>query len=764
MRDGISIVLLLLTAALTVCAYISGHSPKAIGRSVNHLLCSIILPVVGNLIIIVSRTQSLTTVGCYFYYVGIDVVVLFLLQFMLDYCQESWPRRWLKDLVYLLVTLDILQLLLNPILGHAFTTELVMVEGEPYYKLVPYLWQNIHRALVYAIFISVVVVFFIKMVRSSRVYYERYFVIFISMLLIGIWDSFYVFSGSPIDLSMMGYGVFGLLVFYFSLYYRPMRLLDRMLAEVASEMPQALFFFDDGARCVWANEQGCTLTGVSEDNFERCSGRLAEIFGDIDLASDEWACTRELGEGDGARFYRMEKQRVTDPRGRRLGSFLSVLDDTEQHRELLRETYAATHDSLTGLYNREYLYKRIRETLDANPDTEYLLCYIDINDFKVINDVFGTDFGDYTLCHIADSLRATMKPEHIYGRLGGDTFGIFMPASTFDADIAEHCMADIVVNRDTLSHRLMMHAGIYRIVNPNMDVSMMFDRAHMAQETIEDDFMKHIAFYDDAMRESVLWEQRISSELSDALAQRQIRAYLQALVDTSGKIIGAEALVRWIHPTDGMLSPARFVPVLEKNGMIADVDKYMWRSACEVLARWHDMGRDDLFISVNISPKDFYFMDVVEELKSIVREYGVDPARMRLEITETVMMTDNENRIQILCELQAAGFIVEMDDFGSGYSSLNMLKDMPVDVIKIDMMFLRRAGDDVRSQIILQSIVKLVRELGIHSLTEGVETKEQYDMLTEMGCELFQGYYFAKPMPVEEFEALLSEQDSKESH
>ena len=188
--------------------------------------------------------------------------------------------------------------------------------------------------------------------------------------------------------------------------------------------------------------------------------------------------------------------------------------------------------------------------------------------------------------------------------------------------------------------------------------------------------------------------------------------------------------------------------------MIAEVDKYMWRCACEILAEWKEI-RSDLFLSVNISPKDFYFMDVGAELRAVVREYGINPAQLRVEITETVMMTDIENRIKILTDLRNDGFLVEMDDFGSGYSSLNLLKDMPVDIIKIDMMFLRRAKDNSRAQTILHNIIDLSEDLGISSLTEGVETEAQYQMLAGMDCKYFQGYYFAKPMPVEEFAAIL---------
>ena len=228
---------------------------------------------------------------------------------------------------------------------------------------------------------------------------------------------------------------------------------------------------------------------------------------------------------------------------------------------------------------------------------------------------------------------------------------------------------------------------------------------------------------------------------------------LQPIVDRAGKIIGAEVLVRWIHPEEGIRSPISFIPMFEKNGMIADVDRYMWRKACEILARWKKEGKD-LFLSVNISPRDFYLMDVSEELKRLVREYGVAPAKLRLEIVESTLIENSEERMNILNSLHEAGFCLEMDDFGSGYSSLNLLREMPVDILKIDMMFLRQ--ETARANAIVRQIIAMTRELGVVSLTEGVETRQQYDNLMEMGCQLYQGYWFAKPMPEADFERFIA--------
>lgn len=212
------------------------------------------------------------------------------------------------------------------------------------------------------------------------------------------------------------------------------------------------------------------------------------------------------------------------------------------------------------------------------------------------------------------------------------------------------------------------------------------------------------------------------------------------------------------------MPPYKFIPILEKNGMIVEVDKHMWRQTCQILNRWKRIN-PDLFLSINISPKDFYFTNVVNDIKLLVKEYDIDPVKLRIEITETAMMADFEERLRIFNEFRKLGFIVEMDDFGSGYSSLSMLKNMPVDVLKIDMKFLssNNESDTPKAKTIVKNVINMADELNISALTEGVETKRQYDQLIDMGCTLFQGYYFAKPMPVDEFEQFVNNRRNAEN-
>ena len=336
----------------------------------------------------------------------------------------------------------------------------------------------------------------------------------------------------------------------------------------------------------------------------------------------------------------------------------------------------------------------------------------------------------------------------------GEFLSLLGPSGCGKTTLLRCLIGLITPERGTITYKVLIHVGVFEVSDTDMDVSVMFDRARLALSTIRNDYQQHIARYGEEMRSRLLLNQQLSGQLMDAVSRQQIVPYLQPLTDREGRVAGAEALVHWFHHERGFLSPAVFIPVFEENGMIAQMDRAMWRNACAILKEWQ-VTHPDLFLSVNISPKDFYFMDVAAELKAIVAEFGLDPEKLRLEITETVMMTNEEKHLAVIKELREAGFMVEMDDFGSGWSSLNMLKDIPLDVLKIDMKFLSGGSEDERSKRILRSVVQLAEDLGLESIIEGVETEEQYRTLADMGCKLFQGFYIARPMSPDAFELFL---------
>ena len=760
MRLAFAIIYSVLILLLGLFGMISRRSKRTVAQSVSYLEYSFIVPIIGNLIIVLSQDELLSTLGSYTYFIGMDLMVFSLFDFTLSYCNIPWRTHRKKCyIIYAILILDIIQYFFNPFFGHAFGMEAIMVDGSPYYRLVPYFGQTVHRIVVYIAYFTSLAIFLFKTIRVPRIYSEKYYVILFTMILAGLWQSYYIFSRTPIDRSMLALAVCALLIFYFSLYYRPFKLLDRMLANIASKIPEAVLFFDASDRCIWVNNNASQLLQINSDKLDSVKHRLAAMFDDLGEGQYNWTSKQTVGSGKNARHFDLKRHYVTDANNKKIGSFLTILDNSQEVHRQQQEIYEATHDKLTGLFTKEHLFNVIKNKVVNEKDVSYSIAYFDIKDFKMVNDIFGNAVGDNVLIRVANWIKENAQDNWTYGRIGGDAFGICFPTNGVRLPIVEQRLSAFAISNGTIDQRILMHVGIYHITDPSIDISIMFDRAHLAQKSIKNEYNTHIAIYDDKMRDQVLWGQKISAELEEALKQRQIVPYLQPIVNNNGKIIGAEALVRWIHPTKGFLPPFTFIPVFEKNGMIADVDKYIWRSACEILSSWTD-EKSKLFISVNISPKDFYFMDVYAEIKNLVDEYKIEPSRLRIEITETVMMTEAESRMAILSKFRDSGFIVEMDDFGSGYSSLNQLKDMPLDVLKIDMKFLSKAQDNAKAETILRNVLRLSSDLGLFSLTEGVETEDQYKMLNDMGCNLFQGYYFAKPMSVTDYEKLCNEQFS----
>ena len=752
MRTALSVIFALLITSLIVCMVFSAHTKKPMGKPVSYLLGGLTIPVLGNLVIIFSGDQGIAEFGYNIYFLGMDAAVITLLFFTYAYCGFGKMQKTVRFLIYTLFALDVIQYILNPFLGFTFATEKITVEGRDYFRLIPYWGQTFHRLGCYGLFFASLVIFAVVTIRASKIYVERYFVILLTMIITGAIESYYIFSRHPLDMSMIGFGIFGLLVYFFALHYRSMKVLDRLLASMASDMPEAIFFFDNDGKCIWTNEPGRKRVGVSKGDYEAIKENLKYLFEGIDLEHTGWIKRLTVGAGDDTEYLELSMRSATDDEGRVAGSYLSIRDHTEEQLAMEREIYKSTHDSVTGLYTKEYFYEKVAKRLENDKKTDYMVGFIEIANFKMLNDVFGSSFGKLTVNNIAESLKANSSAKSLFGRLTYDSFGILMDKEQFQEERLEKLLENFTVSDGTLDHHVLIYFGIYDFdAADDIDVSLFFDSARLATTKIQDNYSRRIAYYDDQLRNEAIHDQLISNQLKSAIESREIRPYLQPIVDSRGMLAGAEALVRWIHPEEGFMNPGQFIPVFEKNGLISVVDKYMWRCACELLKDWKERGIDS-FISVNVSPKDFFRLDVVKEFKSLVEEFGIDPRKLRVEITESAVTSDSTDMLKTIRELHEYGFIVEMDDFGSGYSSLNLLKDINIDLLKIDMQFLRDSERNIKANMIIKNIINMSEDLGIDTLTEGVETAKQFEKLFDMGCRLYQGYYFSKPVPVEDFE------------
>lgn len=427
----------------------------------------------------------------------------------------------------------------------------------------------------------------------------------------------------------------------------------------------------------------------------------------------------------------------------------------------LRETAAMInmiqYDRLTGLYSKQYFYQQAGEVLLRNPDQQYDIICSDIENFKLINDVFGVKAGDRLLRGIGNAYAERLKGIGICGRLNSDQFACLLKHRDDYTDDM-FIEASILTNGLLDIHNIVMKWGIYNVEDWSVSIEQICDRALLAARSIKGQYGKYFAIYDDTLRNQLLREQAITDSMESALSQNQFLVYLQPKYRIKDEVlVGAEALVRWNHPVWGFLSPAEFIPLFEKNGFITRLDRFVWEKACAVLHDWDERGYYPMSVSVNVSRADIYNEDLADTLVKIIEKYDLDPSRLHLEITESAYTENPKQIIDTVTTLRELGFVIEMDDFGSGYSSLNMLNDMPIDILKLDMKFIRSEMAKPKSQGILQFIINLARWMNLSVVAEGVETKAQLLRLTEIGCDYVQGYYFAKPMPCQEFEGLLDE-------
>ena len=420
------------------------------------------------------------------------------------------------------------------------------------------------------------------------------------------------------------------------------------------------------------------------------------------------------------------------------------------------ERYRATHDMLTGLLNMSAFEVEVRRRISERENAAGYYCMIcsRIADFKLINKLYGTDVGDKLLSVQADTIRRLDDGNSVSARIYADKFCTFLPQKDFNEEEFISVMSKAMKNILPNSLKSHFYLGVYEINDVSEPVWTMCDKAMMAIDSIRGSYGQYVCYYYDDMLQRIIREKEVIDGFDRAMDEEQFNMFLQPQIANDGTLVGAEALVRWNHPDKGMISPKLFIPTLEKACLIHRLDLYMLERVAQKLEKWKKEGKDHLSISVNISTKDFYFLDICDVFRSLMKKYDFSIKNLKLEITESALMKNVRNVMQNLNELHELGYDIEIDDFGSGYSSLGMLKDIKADILKIDMIFLQEIPYRERSTTILKNIISMSKELGMPVITEGVETKEQVDFLTNVGCDMFQGFYFAKPMSVENFETV----------
>ncbi len=746
------------TILLSYCAFATAFKRESIAMPFLKLNLTVLASLILYTIPIVFPDEKYSKIVYSLYLAVLDWILYMTFEYVCVFTEQSnslRKNRLFKMVLFDLAIIDGFSILMNPFAFHVFKLKAVY-EGSvfSYWSIQYELFFYIHTFVCYLLALSIVLELVRKRLQSPKLYRKNYQILMLAFLITLVLNAFFVHSGkfTKINFSVFLYSILTILAFYFSFYIVPSEAEITTFAQITENQESGLLCFDADGKLIHANRMASLRSRDDKRIIEQI-----ELFRNLNYDR----ITREIEfEVVPNGKYSLEKRlfleifrNIRDSKNRLVGSYIKFDDITDERKRLEEETYNSSHDSLTGLLNRKTFFKRMSDVIQNDSTTARMLLCTNIKNFKLINDLLGEHFGDELLKRQARQLMSLELNDVIVGRISGDKFAILMTKRDFNekqATIDTQSLQDYIKG---INFKIHVCVGVYEISDPYENVSQMYDKALLAIKNIQGDYDQSISFYDSGMIDRLSERKDITNEFLPALEERQFCMYLQPQIRSSDKkLMGAEALVRWNHPERGLIFPDAFVGILEDTGLLHRLDKYIWEEAAKKVAEWKTRGID-LYIAVNISAKDFYYLDLYRTFTELVEKYQISPANLKLEITETVLMHDIDLHKSVIDNLQEYGFHIEMDDFGSGYSSLNMLKDIRFDVVKIDMEFLRETENENRSKKILTSIIKMAKTLGITIVTEGVENDSQVNFLTEIGCDIFQGYYFSKPVTVFDFES-----------
>lgn len=429
-----------------------------------------------------------------------------------------------------------------------------------------------------------------------------------------------------------------------------------------------------------------------------------------------------------------------------------------------RNTIKSTErEELTGLFNKEYFYRYAEQLDQFHPTLPMDAVFIDINHFHLINELYGRKTGDEVLIHLSDYLKELREETQcMAGRVEADKFFVYIEHGKVEySRMLEEINSHFDDFRDI---HVRVRSGIYLNADKALRVETRFDRAIQAASTIKNNFSRFIAYYDNSTYENKLYEERLINEMDEAMATDQFYLNFQPkynVHDEKPVLSSAEVLVRWEHPELKRISPGQFIPIFEKNGLIQKLDFYIWDKALECAGRWKREHGIEIPLSVNVSRMDLYNTSLLDFIIGKLIHNGISRDKFYLEITESAYMDDSNQLVEVVEQLRKEGFKIEMDDFGCGYSSLNMLADVPVDVLKLDMRFVQNLKSNEKRETMIRLVMDIAKYLDMEVVAEGVEDKHQVDFLRSVGCDIIQGYYFSKPLSEDEFVELVKREQGK---
>ena len=596
----------------------------------------------------------------------------------------------------------------------------------------------IHLVLSYGLILSSLLLLIIKYKKSSSLYRFQYVYMIIFLLTIIIFNVFFITGVFEINVSTVIYCVFTFATTLYTYVYVPLYLENLTSTFMIEDIDYAFVLFDNKGNLISENYN-------SRKWFDIPSLMEIEKFNKTNNNEFNFKCKDGL-----TRLFVVSKNELKskDKAHELIGIYFIARDVTLERMELARREYKANHDSLTGLYTENYFIELVQKKLINDNNTKYSIAIFEINHYNLCVNLFGTEVAKKLVKRFSEYLRNEIKDKtSIYGKYGDSKFLFF--------DTKDSIYKNCIDNRDRFNelvyenYEININIGVYDIDDTNEDVNKMIDKADLALVEIAN-LRNRSKIYNSSITERIIRENNLICLFSSALENDDIDIYVQPQINClNGKLVGGEALVRWTN--DGkMISPGEFLPLLIRQGLITKLDMHVWEKAIEFSKKLLDLGYPTP-ISINITAQDLFAIDINEYINSLLKKYDLPSKFLNIEITESEVMVDLSYTIDVINKFKSSGLKVEMDDFGSAYSSLNSLKNIPVDLIKLDLKFLNSDGDEFKKNVIISIMVELTKKLDIPLIAEGVEEKKQLIYLNKLGCRYIQGYYYSKPMKKDDF-------------
>ncbi|MBR5097377.1 MAG: EAL domain-containing protein, partial [Treponema sp.] len=583
-------------------------------------------------------------------------------------------------------------------------------------------------------------------------YKTKYVSVFAAFVVVVIANAFCYTRNFVIDFSVFIYPLLAVFIYYNSSFAAARQLLTNSLTNVNENVEDAILYFDINDDCFYTNTKAKLLFLDSSGKFSPLKASEFLIYARGKTQGNKSSKPVEFFTINGQeRQFEIETEDIFYGYNL-IGSYLKLSDKTDEINRYLTQKFLANHDELTGAYNREHFFKACDEKIKENPDVEYLMLSSNIRQFKLVNELFGEEVGNKILTKMVTTAKMLAIHDCVLGRVGDDRFGLLVEKQYYtEASIKAFLEKSQEVLEGSV-YKLNLCVGICEVHGDNESAQLLYDKTQLAIKNIGNDYQKHIAYYNSDLMDELLRERQITTEFEEALAAGQICMRLQPLVDADGKIHGCEALARWNHPQRGLLEPEFFLPALERSGLIHKLDTFIWEQTAFLLEDWEKRGIDNIQISVNVSAKDIFYIDISDSFKQLLLKHSFAPQNLKVEFTEGSLTSGVRQAVELFTELKQLGFEVGIDNFGHGYSSLNFLKDVNADILKIDMALVQENENPERNKTILKFIVDIAKALNMKLISEGVETAEQLKILRQLGCSYFQGFYFSKPLTVKDFE------------